>query len=125
MVAGGLTGMLVADFGADVVKVERPGTGDPLRSWTTDGLSLWWNVYGRNKRYITLNLQSERGQAIFLQLLLQFDVLVQSFMPGTLERWELGWSTLDERFPQPDHAANLRMGGGVVRAPIGRGLGLW
>jgi crotonobetainyl-CoA:carnitine CoA-transferase CaiB-like acyl-CoA transferase len=99
MVAGGLTGMLLADFGADVVKVERPGTGDPLRNWTSDGLSLWWNVYGRNKRYITLNLQSEEGQRIFMRLLPRFDVLIESFMPGTMERWGLGWNILHERYP--------------------------
>ena len=61
MVAGGVAGMLLADFGADVVKVEQPGTGDPLRQWTTDGQPLWWKVYARNKRFITLNLKSERG----------------------------------------------------------------
>jgi crotonobetainyl-CoA:carnitine CoA-transferase CaiB-like acyl-CoA transferase len=99
MVAGALTGMLLADFGADVVKVERPGTGDPLRNWTTEGLSLWWNVYGRNKRYITLNLQSQEGQKIFKQLLPKFDVLVESFMPGTMERWGLGWNVLHEEYP--------------------------
>ena len=99
MVAGGLTGMLLADFGADVVKVERPGTGDPLRNWTTDGLSLWWSVYGRNKRYITLNLKSEEGQRIFMQMVSRFDVLIESFMPGTMERWGLSWNTLHEQHP--------------------------
>jgi formyl-CoA transferase len=108
MVAGGLTGMLLADFGADVVKIEQPGTGDPLRNWTSDGLSLWWNVYGRNKRYITLNLQSEQGQKIFMQLLPRFDVLMESFMPGTMERWGLGWNTLHEQHP---HLIMLRISG--------------
>jgi crotonobetainyl-CoA:carnitine CoA-transferase CaiB-like acyl-CoA transferase len=108
MVAGALTGMLLADFGADVVKVERPGTGDPLRNWTTDGLSLWWKVYGRNKRYITLNLQSEAGQKIFMDMLPKFDVLVESFMPGTMERWGLGWNLLHERYP---HLILLRISG--------------
>ena len=64
MIAGGVAGMLLADFGADVVKVEQPGTGDPLRQWTTDGEPLWWKVYARNKRYITLNLKSSRKAAI-------------------------------------------------------------
>lgn len=97
MIAGGLTGMLLADFGADVVKVERPGVGDPLRNWTSEGLSLWWNVYGRNKRYITLNLQSEEGRRLFMDLLPNFDVVIESFMPGTMERWGLGWNVLHER----------------------------
>ena len=62
MVAGGIAGMLLADFGADVVKVEQPGTGDPLRQWTTGGEPFWWKVYARNKRYITLNLKSDEGR---------------------------------------------------------------
>ena len=60
MIAGGVAGMLLADFGADVVKVEQPGSGDPLRQWTAGGEPLWWKVYARNKRYITLNLKSPR-----------------------------------------------------------------
>ena len=56
MIAGGVAGMLFADFGADVVKAEQPGSGDPLRQWTAEGQALWWKVYARNKRYITLNL---------------------------------------------------------------------
>jgi crotonobetainyl-CoA:carnitine CoA-transferase CaiB-like acyl-CoA transferase len=94
MVAGGLTGMLLADFGADVVKVEQPGTGDPLRNWTTGGMPLWWNVYGRSKRYVTLNIKSDEGKQILLRLLPHFDVLVESFVPGTMERYDLGWDVL-------------------------------
>src|ERR1051326_8292356 len=101
MVAGGLTGMLLADFGADVIKIEQPGRGDPLRNWTTDGLPLWWRVYGRNKRYITLNIKSDEGRQILLRLVSQFDVLVESFVPGTLERYGLGWDAL--------HAVNPRL----------------
>src|SRR5262245_65202147 len=96
MVAGGLTGMLLADFGADVVKVEQPGTGDPLRSWTAGGLPLWWSVYGRGKRYVTLNIQSDEGKEILLRLLPGFDVVVESFVPGTVERYGLGWEVLHE-----------------------------
>src|SRR5829696_7657698 len=72
MVAGGLAGMLLADFGADVVKIEQPGTGDPLRQWTTAGESYWWRVYGRNKRFITLDLQQPDGRALLLRLLPKF-----------------------------------------------------
>src|SRR4051812_5253559 len=99
MVAGGLIGMLLADFGADVVKVEQPGIGDPLRRWTTGGLPLWWKVYARNKRYITLNIQSPDGKALFRRMLPSFDVLVESFVPGTLEKWGLGWDQLKEIHP--------------------------
>src|SRR5215468_4746067 len=91
MIAGGLAGMLLADFGADVVKVEQPLIGDPLRQWTTNGDPLWWKVYARNKRYITLNAQSAEGRALLLQMLPRFDVLLESFIPGTMEKWGLGW----------------------------------
>ena len=94
MVAGGVAGMLLADFGADVVKVEQPGTGDPLRQWTTDGQPMWWKVYGRNKRYITLNLKDSQGRALLQRLLPRFDVAIESFVPGTLESMELGWNVL-------------------------------
>src|ERR1043165_954588 len=86
MVAGGVAGLLLADFGADVVKVEQPGTGDPLRQWTADGQPFWWKVYARNKRYITLNLKSEQGKALLLRMAPKFDVMIESFVPGTLER---------------------------------------
>src|SRR5262245_1669949 len=99
MVAGGFAGMLLGDFGADVVKVEQPGVGDPLRQWTTVGLPAWWKVYGRNKRYITLNLQSPQGRALLLQMLPKFDVLLESLVPGTLEKWGLDWDTLRRVHP--------------------------
>ena len=99
MIAGGVAGMLLADFGADVVKVERPGSGDPLREWTSDGLPLWWRVYGRNKRFVTLNLKTEAGRAILQQILPRFDVMLESFVPGTLERMGLGWEVLQRWHP--------------------------
>jgi crotonobetainyl-CoA:carnitine CoA-transferase CaiB-like acyl-CoA transferase len=94
MVAGGLAGMLLADFGADVVKVEQPGTGDPLRQWTAGGESFWWKVYARNKRLVTLNLQAPEGRALLRRLLPRFDVMLESFVPGTLERLGIGWDVL-------------------------------
>lgn len=94
MIAGGVAGMLLADFGADVVKVEAPGTGDPLRQWTTEGRALWWDVYARNKRFITLDLKSPDGVALLRRLVPRFDVVMESFVPGTLERMGLGWDTL-------------------------------
>ncbi|MDH4124717.1 MAG: CoA transferase [Gammaproteobacteria bacterium] len=99
MVAGAMAGMLLADFGADVVKVEQPGKGDPLRQWTTGGQSLWWKVYGRNKRCITLNLAAEAGRKLLLQMLPKFDVLMESFLPGTMESWGLGWNELSAAHP--------------------------
>jgi crotonobetainyl-CoA:carnitine CoA-transferase CaiB-like acyl-CoA transferase len=94
MVAGGVTGMLLADFGADVVKVEQPGVGDPLRQWTTEGEPFWWKVYARNKRLITLNLKEAAGRDLLQQLVPRFDVMIESFVPGTLERMGLGWDVL-------------------------------
>lgn len=94
MVAGGVAGMLLADFGADVVKVEQPRVGDPLRQWTSEGHALWWQVYARNKRFITLDLKSPDGRALFARLVPRFDVVMESFVPGTLERMDLGWDVL-------------------------------
>jgi len=90
MIAGGVAGMLLADFGADVVKVEQPGGGDPLRQWTAGGDPLWWKVYARNKRYITLNLKSPEGMSLLKRLIPRFDVVIESFVPGTLERLGIG-----------------------------------
>jgi crotonobetainyl-CoA:carnitine CoA-transferase CaiB-like acyl-CoA transferase len=100
MIAGGLAGMLLADFGADVVKIEQPGTGDPLRHWTIDGQPLWWKVYGRGKRYITLNFQTPEGKDILLRMLPNYDVLIESFIPGTMERHGLGWDVLHRVNPK-------------------------
>lgn len=99
LVAGGMLGMVLADFGAEVVKVEQPGHGDPLRAWTVQGESLWWRVYGRNKRAVTLNLQAPEGQEIFRRLIPRFDVLIEAFVPGTMERWGLDWETLRQWHP--------------------------
>lgn len=90
LVAGGMLTTILADFGAEVVKVEQPRTGDPLRAWTKQGDPLWWKVYARNKKSITLNLADSRGQALCRRLAQQSDLLVESFVPGTLERWNLG-----------------------------------
>ena len=94
MIAGGVSGMLLADFGADVVKVEEPRRGDPLRQWTTEGEPYWWQVYARNKRFITLNLKTTAGRDLLQKMLPRFDVMLESFVPGTLERMGLGWDVL-------------------------------
>jgi crotonobetainyl-CoA:carnitine CoA-transferase CaiB-like acyl-CoA transferase len=100
LVAGGVAGMLLGDFGADVVKVEQPGTGDPLRQWTTHGQPWWWKVYGRNKRFITLNLKSGEGRPLLQRLVAGSDVVMESFVPGTLEALGLGWERLQEWSPR-------------------------
>jgi len=94
MIAGGVAGMLLADFGADVVKAEQPGSGDPLRQWTAAGEPYWWKVYARNKRYITLNIKADAGRDLLAQLIPTFDIVLESFVPGTLERLGLGWDVL-------------------------------
>jgi crotonobetainyl-CoA:carnitine CoA-transferase CaiB-like acyl-CoA transferase len=87
---------LLADFGAEVVKVELPGTGDFMRSIGpfVDGYSVWWAVEGRNKRSITLDLRKPRGQELFRELVRHADVVVENFQPGTLEQWGLGYEVL-------------------------------
>lgn len=99
LVAGGALGMALADFGAEVVKVEQPGRGDPLRTWSTGGEPFWWRVYGRNKRSITLDLAGAQGRGLLQRLVPRFDVLVESFVPGKLEGWGLGPDTLHAWHP--------------------------
>lgn len=103
LLAGPFTGRLLGDMGADVIKVEPPGQPDPIRDWGKaryQGRSLWWPVQSRNKRCVTLNLRSERGQELLLELVKQADVLTENFRPGTLERWNLGWDRLSEANPR-------------------------
>lgn len=92
IVAGGTASSLMADFGAEVVKVERPGTGDPLRNWGpfANGVSLWWKVHSRNKKSITLNLGTPEGQDLLKRLVVETDVLIEGFRPGAMEKWGLG-----------------------------------
>lgn len=95
-IAGPMAASLLGDFGADVIKVEHPKNGDPLRSWAPfkDGMSLIWKVAARNKRLVTLNLKHYRGQEIVKQLISSADVLIENFRPGTLEKWGLGFEEL-------------------------------
>jgi formyl-CoA transferase len=97
LIAGPFCGQLLADFGADVVKIEPPGIGDAMRQWgkrTQAGHTTWFPVIGRNKRSITVNLRVPEGQEIARRLIGQADILVENFRPGTLERWGLGYETL-------------------------------
>ncbi len=100
LVAGNaLTGQL-ADFGADVVKVEDPGTGDDLRAWRCQGVATYWKQYSRNKRSLALDLRSDAGRALVLELAAHADVLVESFRPGTLEKWGLSPQALWQHQPK-------------------------
>ncbi|WP_416137970.1 CaiB/BaiF CoA transferase family protein [Halomonas sp. HK25] len=101
LIAGPFATKLLGEFGADVIKVEPPGTGDPLRKWRIieDGTSLWWHVQSRTKRSVTLDLRSEEGQAMVRRLAAEADVLVENFRPGTLEGWGLGYETLAKHNP--------------------------
>ncbi|TYL46050.1 CoA transferase [Nocardioides sp. BGMRC 2183] len=100
LLAGPFAGTLLADQGADVIKVEPPGVGDPMRAWgRTDGASLWWPVVGRNKRSVTLDLREKEGQDLFLDLVKTADIVVENFRSGTFERWNLGYERLREVNP--------------------------
>jgi formyl-CoA transferase len=96
LIAGPFAGKTLGDFGADVIKIEPPGAGDPLRNWrlVKDGTSVWWQVQSRNKRSIALDLRSAEGQDIARRLIAQADVLVENFRPGTLEGWGLSYEEL-------------------------------
>lgn len=101
LIAGPMAGRMLAEFGADVIKIEPPGKGDPLRKWRMlhDDNSVWWAAQSRNKRSVTLDLRDEEGQQIALSLLKSADVLIENFRPGTLEKWGMGWETLHQLNP--------------------------
>jgi formyl-CoA transferase len=103
LIAGPFAGKTLAEFGADVIKVEPNGVGDPLRKWRLlrEGTSVWWEVQSRNKRSVCLDLRSAEGQEAVRALALEADVLIENFKPGTLEGWGLGWEQL--------HALNPRL----------------
>ncbi|KWC31340.1 CoA-transferase [Burkholderia ubonensis] len=96
LIAGPFAGRMLAEFGADVIKVEPPGTGDPLRKWRMlhDGTSVWWAAQSRNKTSLTLDLRTPEGQDVIRRLVADADVLIENFRPGTLEGWGLGWDAL-------------------------------
>ena len=102
LIAGPYAGALLAQFGAEVIKIEPPGIGDPLRKWRKmDGdTSLWWYSQSRNKKSLTLNLKDPNGQEVLRDLVKDADVLVENFRPGTLEKWNLGWEVLSAINPK-------------------------
>lgn len=102
LLAGPFCGQLMADFGAEVIKCEPPGIGDPMRQWGREkpyGKSLWWPVVARNKKSLTINLRTPEGQKIIHELIESCDILIENFRPGTMERWNLGYDKLKEINP--------------------------
>lgn len=94
LIAGPFCGQLMADMGADVIKVEPPGSGDPMREWGRGDYPLWWTVCARNKRCVTANLREPEGQELVRKLVAKSDMLLENFRPGTMERWGLGYEEL-------------------------------
>ena len=103
LIAGPFAGKMLAEFGAHVTKIEPPGTGDPLRKWRLlhEGTSVWWAAQSRNKQSLTLDLRSAEGQDIARKLVVESDILIENFRPGTLEAWGMSWEEL--------HALNPRL----------------
>lgn len=101
LVAAPFTGKILAEFGAEVIKVEEPTTGDPLRNWRVmhGDTSVWWYVQARNKKSITINLREKEGQEIVKKLVKKVDVVLENFKPGTLEKWNLGYEDLKKINP--------------------------
>ena len=102
LIAGPFAGKTLADFGADVIKIEPQDGGDPLRKWRLlrEGTSVWWEVQSRNKRSVTLDLRTSEGQAAVRALAAEADVLIENFKPGTMEAWGLGWDALHALNPK-------------------------
>ncbi|HQR56584.1 MAG TPA: CaiB/BaiF CoA-transferase family protein [Burkholderiaceae bacterium] len=101
LIAGPFAARMFAEFGAEVIKVEDPATGDPIRNWRYlhEGTSLWWYVQARNKKSIALNLKDARAQAIARTLALEADVVIENYRPGVLEKWGLGYEQLRSANP--------------------------
>ncbi|MDB5432654.1 MAG: formyl-CoA transferase [Caulobacter sp.] len=103
LIAGPFCGQMLGDFGAEVIKLEDPGKGDPMRQWgrsQPQGHSPWWPVIGRNKHSVTLDLRSKEGQAIARKLIVSADIVVENFRPGTLEKWGLSYESLAAENPR-------------------------
>ena len=102
MIAGPLAATHLADFGAEVIKIEQPCIGDAMRHWAPmkDGRSLWWKVIARNKRLVTLSLSHPEGQALFRNMVAGADIVIENYRPGTFERWGLGYAELAKVNPR-------------------------
>jgi formyl-CoA transferase len=102
LLAGPFCGQLMGDFGAEVIKIEPPGKGDPMREWGQEkahGMSLWWPVIARNKKSVTLNLREQEGQEIAREIISKADFLLENFRPGTMQRWNLSYEELKKINP--------------------------
>lgn len=99
LIAGPFCGQLMADMGADVIKIEPPEIGDPMRVWGRGDYPLWWTVCARNKRCVTANLREPEGQDLARKLIAQADMVIENFRPGTMERWGLGYEELAKENP--------------------------
>lgn len=102
LIAGPFAAKLLGEFGAEIIKIEPPNGGDPLRKWRKleNGTSLWWHVQSRNKKSVTLDLKRAEAREILLKLLTSADILIENFRPGTMENWDLGWEKLHELNPK-------------------------
>ena len=103
LIAGPFCGQLLADFGAEVIKLEPPDVGDPMRAWGREkphGKSLWWPVIARNKKSVTVDLRQPEGQELARRLIAQADIVIENFRPGTLERWGMGYDVLTALNPK-------------------------
>src|SRR5699024_2730493 len=102
LIAGPFATKILGEFGAEVIKIEPPETGDPLRKWRLlhEGTSVWWASQSRNKKSVTVNLRSEEGQEIVRRLVKEVDILVENFRPGALENWGLSEEALKELNPE-------------------------
>ncbi len=96
LIAGPFCSRMLAEFGAEVIKIESPDSGDPIRQWRVlkDGTSLWWSVQSRNKKSVTLNMKDARGQEIARRLALEADIIIENYRPGVLEKWGVGYEDL-------------------------------
>ena len=100
LIAAPFCGQLLGDMGADVIKVEPPGAGDPMRTWGNGTHKLWWQVIARNKRAVSANLRVPEGQDLVRRLLAEADILIENFKPGTIENWGLGPEALHALYPR-------------------------
>src|SRR3954469_23684296 len=101
LIAGPFCSRMLAEFGAQVIKIEAPDGGDPLRQWRKlhHGTSLWWYLQARNKKSVTVNMREPEGQQIVRELAAKADIVIENFRPGTLEKWGLGWEELSKLNP--------------------------
>jgi crotonobetainyl-CoA:carnitine CoA-transferase CaiB-like acyl-CoA transferase len=123
LLAGPFCGQLMADFGAEVIKIEQPGSGDPMRQWGREkphGKSLWWPVIARNKKSVEINAREPEGQEMIRELVRDADILLENFRPGTMEKWGLGYEDLAKINPR---LVMIRVSGYGQSGPYSRNAG--